>query len=222
MPIHSTVRARLKKVNVPKVVALRKALGWSQEDLALAIDMDPKTIQSMEAGNGKYHSTVLKVAKALGVEDFNEILLPDQREETLRWVKPSKTVRLIIDIARELFDESGVIEIVARIGKASETQDDMITYDVIKHSISIFIEMSQADAMRIISSFIGNRLQHHDITSITILPPPPPKPRLEGTHPPMQAPLEPQWTPPQDDLEPLTKKKGDRPGLPKSRKKPER
>ena len=51
-----------------RVRALRKAKGWTQEDLASKAGYDKKTIENIEAGKFVRPSTLDCVAKALGVQ----------------------------------------------------------------------------------------------------------------------------------------------------------
>ncbi len=57
--------------NGPKIRRLRKTRGFSQEGLALVVGCDVKTIHNAELGKRVHAETLLKLARALGVELAN-------------------------------------------------------------------------------------------------------------------------------------------------------
>jgi transcriptional regulator with XRE-family HTH domain/anti-anti-sigma regulatory factor len=169
----SRIRARTYKVDVQKVVALRKVRNWSQEKLALQIGMDPKTIQGMEEGRPKYKSTITRVAIALGLEGPDELILresepPPDQKSTANTAKPPRTVTLVFQLPREAFDDADIVTIVANISADAKTKDEIIVTDTKTGSVSIITEMSEDDALRIINAYVSGNLAHHNIGSILI------------------------------------------------------
>ena len=168
----SQIRARVVSVDGAKIVALRQARNWSQEDLALQIRMDPKTIQSMEAGQPKYKSTISRVAKALGVEEPEDLIIRHSPPQTAPApgtpTKGPKTVTLVFLLPRQAFDDAETITIVAKIARDAETTDDIIVDDIRIGSVSIFVEMTDDDATRVLNAFITSKLAAHGIESISI------------------------------------------------------
>src|SRR4051794_18452488 len=67
-------RTRTVIVRGDKVAELRIKKGWSVAELARKARMSKPTIKDMEAGKRpQFESTLIRVAKALGIEDIREL-----------------------------------------------------------------------------------------------------------------------------------------------------
>jgi transcriptional regulator with XRE-family HTH domain len=158
------IRARLLKVDMLKLVELRKRKGWSQEQLALQADLDPKTIHAMEAGQGKFKSTIAKVAAALGITKPEELLSSDQQPEVT--AASSKCFTVIIRLPKSTLDDADCVTIIAQISQDANAPGLKIVTDVIRKSVSIAVEMSEEDAIQITNAFLRGVLERHNIDYI--------------------------------------------------------
>ncbi|MBV0929882.1 helix-turn-helix transcriptional regulator [Lentilactobacillus sp. IMAU92037] len=71
-----------------KIAYLRKQHGWTQEHLAEVSQVNPRTIQRLEAGEDASLETLRLVANALGVQigDLFETISDSDKGEQLRYL----------------------------------------------------------------------------------------------------------------------------------------
>ena len=132
------------------------------------MDMDPKTVQSLEAGEPKFKSTVVKLAKALGVADFTTLLAPETDQPDGRGDTPKGDITLVFHIARSIVREAAIITLVARIAEEVDAKDDIYINDAVKNTISVHTTMSTHDALLVARAFVEGRLATRRVKLITL------------------------------------------------------
>ena len=82
------------------IVALRTALGWSQEALAAAANINVRTIQRIESGQAGAVEAVAAIARAFGLQDVQAIKDLRVALDRLSRVMPIPAVRTGKDLVR--------------------------------------------------------------------------------------------------------------------------
>lgn len=145
--------------NGERISTLRKAKGWTREDLARAAGVSERTLGSMETGKRATILTVSCVAEALGVA-------PDDitaNVETVESTKPRASLCVTFNLTFQETDEDSLIEALEGLIKRLTGSSGNVAFNaVIEGSVMVMIELDWDAAVDLVA--LEGRLQAIHIT----------------------------------------------------------
>lgn len=165
MDFHDTPlpAGRTLPVNGSAVRQFRLDRSWSTSQLADKALCSDKTITRIEAGQPAYSATVVKVAKALGVNARRLLLDPHPQGTPSTTVSPLSTpsekpgtitFRFQIDFSFDQFDETADLDRVMKVTRTIiRNTGEILIQSVDKSSVAITVELDDDDALRFLRAF---------------------------------------------------------------------
>lgn len=146
---------------------LKDAKGWSQERLANAAGIDPKTLSGVLAGKSFRGDTLIRIADALGVEPG--VLLAGSDGDLSAPAKPEPRidVTLTIGIPFSAFDQqSQLAPLIESLTNLMKATGDIRINGINSGSVNLSLSLTPEDAKRLVATLASGKLDELKVTQL--------------------------------------------------------